>query len=69
LWTVHASEQLEERRLAGSVWTEDADQFAALDGEEDIGQDGIVSNAGCRTSSRGACLPRASVGERHTIGP
>ena len=49
--TVHAAEQLEQRRLAGSVRPENADQLAALDVQEDIVQD-RWSRAGPRSAAR-----------------
>ena len=82
--TVHPAEQLEECRLAGSVRSENADQFAALDVQADIAEDDVIprrasvspssAGFGCapdrqRTSSRLARLARASIGERHLSGP
>ena len=82
---VHPSEQLEEGRLAGSVRSENADQFAPLDVEADIVEDDVMPHralAGSvfrpafdvrrtfsRTSSRCARFPRASIAERHPSGP
>ncbi len=67
-WRVHSREQLEQRRLAGTIGADHADHIARRNSEIEVGEEGPVSVAAGQCLGHEGCSHSSILGRGHATG-